>query len=116
MSETVSIKGLGQVDWLSGQFLLGNIGGPFLIGLAVGYFAKKALKIALFIGGAAIVAMFAAEYYGIVDISNDSLVNAADAAGDAVKKSGGFLMDRLSVITSRGVSAAVGFAAGLKFG
>ncbi|MFW5432752.1 MAG: FUN14 domain-containing protein, partial [Methylophilaceae bacterium] len=83
---------------------------------AVGYFAKKALKMALFIGGAAIVAMFVFEYYGITDISDESLKNAADVAGGAVKSTGGFLMDRLSRITSRGVSATVGFAAGLKLG
>lgn len=115
MNEEVAVEG-GQVDWLSSQFLLGDVGAPFIIGIAVGYFAKKALKMALFIGGAAIVAMFVFEYYGITDISDDTLKSAADAAGSAVKSSGGFLMDRLSRITSRGVSATVGFAAGLKLG
>lgn len=115
MNEEVAVEN-GQVDWLSSQFLMGNVGAPFIIGLAVGYFAKKALKIALFVGGAAIVAMFVFEYYGITDISDESLKNAADAAGGAVKSSGGFLMDRLSRITSRGVSATVGFVAGLKLG
>lgn len=115
MNEEVAVEG-GQVDWLSSEFLLGDVGAPFIIGLAVGYFAKKALKIALFVGGAAIVAMFVFEYYGITDISDETLKNAADAAGGAVKSSGTFLMDRLSRITSRGVSATVGFAAGLKLG
>lgn len=115
MDEAVAVES-GQVDWLSSQFLLGDVGAPFIIGIAVGYFAKKALKIALFVGGAAIVATFVFEYFGIIDISDEHLKSAADTAGGAVKSTGGFLMDRLSRITSRGVSATVGFVAGLKLG
>jgi uncharacterized membrane protein (Fun14 family) len=37
---------------MSSAFLLGNVGAPFVIGLAVGYFAKKMLRFALFLGGA----------------------------------------------------------------
>ncbi|MEM8594144.1 MAG: FUN14 domain-containing protein [Pseudomonadota bacterium] len=101
---------------LSSQFLIGSVGAPFLIGLAVGYFAKKTFKIALFIGGAALVALFAAEYYGVASISDEHLKNAASAAGGAVQHSSNVLMDRLSNISSKGLSAVAGFAAGLKFG
>ena len=44
-------------DMLSSTFLVGDVGAPFVIGLASGYFAKKMLRLALFIGGAAIVLM-----------------------------------------------------------
>lgn len=105
-----------QSDFFSTAFMLGNVGAPFIIGLAVGYFAKKMLKLALFIGGAAIVGMFVAEYYGLFTIDDESLQHAANTATDLANKSGGFLLERLSQITTRGVSASVGFFAGLKLG
>jgi uncharacterized membrane protein (Fun14 family) len=103
-------------DFFSTPFLLGSVGAPFIIGMAVGYFAKKMLKIALFIGGGAIVLLFISEYYGVVQINDDGLQHAADMATEAAKSSSHFLVTRLSSITSKGVSAAVGFFAGLKLG
>ncbi len=103
-------------DFLSSTFLLGNVGAPFVIGLAVGYFAKKMLRMALFIGGAAIVAFFVAEYYGMTSVSDASLQNAATTATDMARSSGGFLYQRLSHITSQGVSATAGFFVGLRMG
>lgn len=103
-------------DIFSSAFLLGNIGAPFIIGLAVGYFAKKMLKIALLLGGATVVSLFAAEYYGIVHISDAELQNAASTATHAVKSSGDFLLQRLSSITTKGVSGAAGFFAGFRLG
>lgn len=103
-------------DVFSSTFLLGNVGAPFVIGMAVGYFAKKMLRIALFVGGAVIVTLFVCEYYGIVDISDANLQTAASAATNTAKQSGGFLLDRVTSITSRGVSGAAGFFAGFKLG
>lgn len=103
-------------DLLSPDFLLGNVGAPFVIGLAVGYFAKKVLKIALFLGGAAVVFLFVSEYYGLTQVSDSGLQSAANAATDIARQSGGFLADRLSRITSKGVSGAAGFFVGLKIG
>ena len=105
-----------STDFLSSTFLLGNVGAPFVIGLAVGYFAKNILKIALFIGGAAIVLLFISEYYGFTHVPDDQLQKAATAATGIAQQSGGFLMDRLSHITSKGVSAVAGFFAGMKLG
>lgn len=107
---------LQNLDFLSTTFLLGNVGAPFVIGLAVGYFAKKVLKIALFLAGGAIVLLFVSEYYGMTTLSDSGLQNAADAATNIAKESGGFLMDRLSRFSTKGVSAVVGFLVGLKFG
>ncbi|MEB4593533.1 FUN14 domain-containing protein [Candidatus Thiothrix sp. Deng01] len=105
-----------QSDILSSAFLLGNVGAPFVIGLAVGYFAKKMLRLALFLGGAAIVLLFVTEYYGITEMTDEKLQSAATAATGIAKQSGGFLMERLSHITSKGVSAVAGFFVGLKIG
>ncbi|HPE60567.1 MAG TPA: FUN14 domain-containing protein [Thiolinea sp.] len=104
------------VDFLSSSFLLGNVGAPFVIGLAVGYFTKKVLKIALFLGGAAVVALFVAEYYGVTTVSNSGLQDAANTATSMARDSGQYLVDRLSRITTKGVSAGAGFFTGLKFG
>ena len=103
-------------DIFTSTFLLGNVGAPFVIGLAVGYFAKKMLRTVLFLAGAAIVVLFIAEYYGITSINDIHLQNAASAATNAAKSSGGFLIDRLSHVTTKGVSAVGGFYFGFKMG
>lgn len=103
-------------DIFSSAFLFGNVGAPFVIGLAVGYFAKKMLRTALFIGGGIIVILFVTEYYDITSISDVQLQHAADVATDAAKESGSFLMSRLSSITTKGVTATAGFIAGFKIG
>ncbi|NOS89594.1 MAG: hypothetical protein HOP34_13835 [Methylococcaceae bacterium] len=105
-----------NTDFLSTDFLLGHVGAPFAMGLAVGYFAKKMLRTALFLGGAALVLLFIGEYYGVTEISDANLQEAADTATHAAKESGGFLMQRLSSITSRGVSGVGGFLVGFKIG
>lgn len=105
-----------STDFFSTAFLLGNVGAPFLIGMAVGYFAKKMLKLALFIGGGLIVLMFVAEYYGVFTIDDNDLQAAAETASHLANESGGFLLERLSRITSRGLSATAGFFVGLKIG
>jgi uncharacterized membrane protein (Fun14 family) len=106
-----------STDAMSSTFLLGDVGAPFVIGLAAGYFAKKMLRLTLFIGGAAIVAVLVANNYGIAHVSNDSLQNAANAATAAAQHSGNFLMERISGIpASKGASATAGFFMGLKIG
>jgi uncharacterized membrane protein (Fun14 family) len=103
-------------DISSSDFMIGNVGTPFVMGLAVGYFAKKMLIMTLFLCGAAIVLLFISEYYGIAEINDINLQQAADSATEVAKQSGNFLVKRLSVITSKGVSAAGGFFVGFKLG
>ncbi len=113
---STAVASANDTDFLSSTFLLGNVGAPFIIGLAVGYFAKKMLKIALLIGGGALILMFVAEYYGIATVSDASIEQAATAATELASQSGSFLMDRLSTFTTRGASATTGFLIGLKLG
>ncbi len=96
------------------NYLLANIGAPFIIGLAVGYFTKKALKIVLFLGGMVIVLLFVSEYYGFVEINDEGLKQITTIASDAAKSSGDFLVDRLLSIIGKGLSAVAGFIVGLK--
>ena len=116
MTPTNTTSPASLEDYLTTDFLLGNVGAPFLIGLAVGYFAKKMFRTALFLGGAIIVGLFVAEYYGFTQISDANLQSAASTAGQMAKTFGDFLMERLSHISSKGVSAGVGFLAGLRWG
>lgn len=103
-------------DIFNSTFLMGNVGAPFIIGLAVGYFAKKMFKTALFIMGGIIVLMMVGESYGIITINEAALMHTVDAASTAAKESGHFLVNRLSVYTARGVSATAGFFLGFKNG
>jgi len=66
-------------DIFSEAFLLGNLGAPFILGMAIGYFAKKMLRTALFVGGAIVSILFVAEYYDLININNMALENAASA-------------------------------------
>jgi uncharacterized membrane protein (Fun14 family) len=101
-------------DFFSTPSLLGNIGAPFLLGIAVGYFAKKMLRTALFLGGGIVVILFVAEYYGVVHITDTQLLHATDVAAEAAKNSSDFLLERLSRFTVKGVSATGGFMVGFK--
>jgi uncharacterized membrane protein (Fun14 family) len=105
-----------NTDIFSAAFMIPNVGAPFMIGLAVGFFAKKMLKLALFIGGGAIVLLFVSEYYGFYTVSDASLQGAATLATEAAQQSGSFLVNRLSRITTKGVSSVAGFYCGLKMG
>ena len=111
-----TVDALSSNDIFSSDFMIGNVGTPFVMGLAVGYFAKKMLLITLFLCGAAIVLLFVSEYYGITEISDLDLQQATDSATEAVEQSGDYLVKRLSRITSKGVSAAGGFFVGFKLG
>ena len=111
-----TVDTLSSSDIFTSNFMIGSVGTPFAMGLAVGYFAKKMLLMTLFLCGGAIVLLFVAEHYGIVDISDINLQQAADSATEAAKESGDFLVNRLSHITSKGVSAAGGFFVGFKLG
>ncbi|MBF6650968.1 FUN14 domain-containing protein [Methylobacter sp. BlB1] len=116
MSSDQAINSASSTDIFSSAFMIPNVGAPFIIGLAVGYFAKKMLKVALFMGGGAVVLLFVSEYYGIVSVSEAQLQGAASAATEVAQQSGNFLINRLSNITSKGVSGAAGFYVGLKMG
>lgn len=105
-----------SLDLFSAAFLLPNIGAPFLVGLAVGYFAKKIAKVALFLGGAAAVLLFVGEYYGVTPVNDQALQQTAQTAADLANQSGSFLYERLSRLTWKGGSAVAGFLVGLKLG
>ncbi len=103
----------GEASPIADMLLL-DIGAPFAIGMAVGYFAKKAVKIALFIAGLGTALLFLAEYSDLIELNDEALKHVAHAATDTIRESGDYLVTRLSNITSKGLSATAGFFAGLK--
>ncbi|MEZ5449150.1 MAG: hypothetical protein R3E89_09180 [Thiolinea sp.] len=98
------------------QFFAGQCGRTFVIGLAVGYFREKSYESDTVSRGRGGGFLFVSEYYGLTQVSDTHLQSAANAATDMASQSGGFLVDRLSHITSKGTSAAAGFFVGLKVG
>jgi len=108
-------------DILNPDFLLGNVGGPFVIGLAVGFFAKKILKIALFCLGAGVVALFIFQFYDFKGSNSINLQEVGDSFIGSVKHGFELLKERLSVLQSankvmQGGSAVSGFFVGFKLG
>jgi uncharacterized membrane protein (Fun14 family) len=103
-------------DDLSNSFIVGTVGTPFVIGLAVGYFAKKVLRLGLLVLGAMIAMLFVLEHFSIISINIEQLQSLAGTASDTAKASSGFLMDKLKNYSSQGISAVGGFYLGLKLG
>ena len=108
-------------DILNPDFLLDNLGGPFVIGLAVGFFAKKMLKIALFCLGAGVVVLFILQYFDFKGSHNINLQEVGDSFISLVKHGFELLKERLSTIQSsnkaiQGSSAVGGFFVGFKLG
>lgn len=103
-------------DIFSTEYVFENLGTPFVIGLAVGYFAKKMLLISLLLLGAAIVLLFASEYLEITQINYTKLEQAVQPATSAAKSFKDFLLSRLSNFPSKGLSATAGFVVGFKLG
>lgn len=117
MNESLNQEGLS-----SSLPLVVLLGGGVFIGLAIGFFAKKALKITLFITGFLLVSYLVLVYAGYVP-----LVNVADiaphlnATGTQIGRFGSFLLAWLSSydalkVGSAGIGAVGGFYAGWKMG
>lgn len=100
----------------SGSLLLITVGAPFLMGMAVGYFIKKTLKIGLFLLGLSIVLLFVAGYYGLISISGSDLTHAVERGSHAVNDFGSFLVRSLSGLGGVGLGGVAGFFVGLKMG
>lgn len=98
------------------SFLLINVGAPFLIGMAVGYFTKKALKVGLILLGITIVLFLVSAHFGIIDINSAGLVAAVESGTDSTNQFGSFLIGSLKGLGGVGLSGAAGFFVGLKLG
>jgi len=94
-----------------------DLGSSFVIGLAVGFFLKKSLKIALFVFGFLFVMMFVMEGQGLFDVDEKSLEHGVNGGINAFQSLAIFLKERLSAMTfGKAGSAVAGFFVGLKMG
>ena len=87
-----------------------------MIGLAVGYFAKKVIRFGLLLSGAIIALLFILEHFGVISVNSDNLQLLATSATETAKSSSDFLTANLNKYSSQGLSAVGGFFVGLKLG
>jgi uncharacterized membrane protein (Fun14 family) len=117
MSESLSQENLSL-----GLPFAASLGGGLFLGLAVGYFAKKALKITLFLTGLFVVAYVALVYSGtapLVEVAD--ITPHLDETGSRIARFGSFLFTWLSSydtapVGTAGVGAVGGFFIGWKMG
>jgi uncharacterized membrane protein (Fun14 family) len=108
-------------SWSGFPFAVSLGGGAFL-GMAIGFFAKKALKITLFLTGMALVGYVALAYMEILPLVDfRELTPPVEATGNRVAQFGRFLFAWLSQYDTAqvgvaGVGAVGGFLLGWKIG
>ncbi|MBD3794755.1 MAG: FUN14 domain-containing protein [Epsilonproteobacteria bacterium] len=94
-----------------------DLGTSFVIGLAVGFFLKKSIKMALFVLGFILVAMFLMESNGMLSVNETTLEHTVGGGIDLVQSLASFLKNRLDAMTfGKAGSAVAGFFVGLKIG
>lgn len=103
-----------KVENMEGFSIPLEIGGAFLVGMALGYFFKKAFKITLFFSGAIVALLIYLEYKGIITINKEALEHIAKGGSDILK--GAYIFIKNWLIDFKTASAGVGFIAGLKIG
>ncbi len=104
---------LEMVDKLS----FGQMGSGFLIGLSVGYFFKKSLKLMLFVLGFVLVVVFVLNSNNIIEVNSSEIVNNFDKIAVNLKHFALYLKHNLSTLEVEGGAGAVaGFLVGLKIG
>jgi len=94
-----------------------DLGTSFVIGMAVGFFLKKSLKLALFVLGFMLVAMFLMESNGMFSVNETTLEHGVSGGIDMFQSLAIFLKNRLDAMTfGKAGSAVAGFIVGLKIG
>ncbi|MGH8551742.1 MAG: hypothetical protein ACRERS_00435 [Methylococcales bacterium] len=108
----------GQEGLSSGMQLLGSLGGGVFVGMAIGFFAKKALKITLFLTGFCLVAYLLLVYWGYAPLIEVGDISPhLDETGSRIAKFGSFVFAWLSnhdaaKVGSAGIGAVGGFYLG----
>jgi len=94
-----------------------NITSGFFIGLAVGYFIKKSIKLVLILFGLFVVILFFLQNQELVHLNSDTLLNGTDKFLELIKLVFSFIKEKLSFLQlSGGAGALTGFFIGLKLG
>lgn len=94
-----------------------EMGGSFLLGLAIGFALKKSFKIGLIILGLGLIFVFVLENQGILTLNEDSLNAQLSHVIEQSKLVIAFIKDRMGEYKTTGIlSAVAGFGVGLKIG
>jgi len=94
-----------------------EMGGSFLLGLAIGFALKKSFKIGLIILGLGLIFVFVLENQGILTLNEDSLNAQLSHVIEQSKFMMAFIKDRMGEYKTTGIlSAVAGFGIGLKIG
>ncbi len=94
-----------------------QLGGGFVIGLAVGYALKKSFKILILLLGLTLIGLFTLEHHHLITINDSGIEETVSAGTDTFKNIALFLKERLvSAGFAGGGSAVGGFLMGLKIG
>ncbi len=91
-----------------------EMGGAFFIGMAIGYFFKKAFKITLFITGMILALLIYLEHSGIITINKNAVEHIANGWMETLKSIYTFL--KSWILDLKTAVAGAGFIAGLKIG
>lgn len=103
-------------DYFSSAYIANSVAPSFLIGLSVGYFFKKFLKIITIIMGATILMLFIAESNNIITINNDSIIESVSQVSGHLSNLAHSIQERLKGFITKGISATTGFLIGVKVG
>lgn len=115
-------ESLNQEGIASGLPLAASLGGGAFLGMAIGFFAKKALKITLFLTGLFVFGYVALAYTGYVPLVEVGKITPhLDETTKGIARFGSFLIAWLSSydaaqVGSAGIGAVGGFFIGWKMG
>jgi uncharacterized membrane protein (Fun14 family) len=90
------------------------MGFSFIVGLAVGFAAKVAFKIALIVGGLLLLALFAFQHAGLIDINWSGMESGYDGFAGWLSVYGSGLKDFMADNLSSAASFTAGLLVGLK--
>jgi len=101
-------------DLFSNGFLL-KLGFSFIVGLAVGFALKVALRLALVVGGVLLIALFGLQYAGIIDVDWTGMQTHYDGLAAWLAAYAGALKDFMVANLSSAASFSAGLILGLRF-
>ena len=94
-----------------------DMGAGFTIGLVLGYFLKKSLKVLMLLAGAIVALLFGLEQIDIVHIDQSQLQHTVAEGTGWFKSALVYMKERVSRFGTAGSGSAVaGFLVGLKMG
>jgi uncharacterized membrane protein (Fun14 family) len=91
-----------------------KLGFSFMVGLAIGFAIKIAFKIALLIGGLILLALFALQYLGLIDVRWSGIEIQYDGWVDWLSSHSGAFFDFIGDNLTSAAAFFAGLALGLK--